>query len=312
VLDRIRDRAEGFELFFASRDLEKARSYSEEFGGAGYFGSYEEAAADGRVEAMYFLTPHHVHLENALLAARHSKHILVEKPIARTIPEARKMVQAARDAGVRLMVAENHRFLPTIDRCKQLIEQGAIGDLRLIQVQAELFAEPAGWRTNVEFMGGGKLIDGGIHFVDDIVNLGGFPESVYAAAPPPLFGEAQAEDGMVITARLPGGRVGLINYSTGTPIEGQTQWINVTGSKGQLSFDPFGSEVTLSTTEGQQTIQLEEGGSGTIGMLREFRSCVLEDREPVMSGEEGIKDLAVVLAAYQSVEQRKEVAISPP
>ena len=154
VLDDIHDMTEDILLFYASRDIEKAKSYLDTFGGAGCFGSYEEAAGDPRVEALYFLTPHDLHLENALLATRHRKHILVEKPIARTISEGRQMVRAAGDAGVTLMVAENYRFLPTVEECKRLLEQRAIGELRLIQVQSEAYAETSGWRTSAAITGG--------------------------------------------------------------------------------------------------------------------------------------------------------------
>jgi len=64
------------DLFFASRDLERARAYAAMFQGSGAFGSYEAAAADPRVEAMYLCTPHHLHQAHAALAARAGKHIL--------------------------------------------------------------------------------------------------------------------------------------------------------------------------------------------------------------------------------------------
>ena len=312
LLEEIGDVSGEVELFFASRNAEKARSYCETFRGAGFFGTYEEAASDPRVGALYFLTPHQLHLKNALLAARHSKHLLVEKPIARTISEAREMIHAARAAGVRLMVAENYRFLTTVGRCKQLMAQGVIGDLRLLQIQAEGYLKPTGWRASATFMGGGALIDGGIHYVDVLVNLGGFPEGIYATAPPRAFPDSEAEDGMVITLQLPGGAVGLINYSSGTAASRGRQWISVTGNRGQLSFEPFGSVVTLDTADGERTIELQEGGRGSRAMIREFRDCVVEGREPAMSGEEGLRDLAVVLGAYRSAELKSEVSVSPP
>ena len=76
------------ELFFASRDVEWARTYAATFGGRGVFGSYEAAAADPRVEALYLCTPHHFHRAHGTMAAQAGKHILVEKPIARTLAEA--------------------------------------------------------------------------------------------------------------------------------------------------------------------------------------------------------------------------------
>ena len=197
VLNDIHDLHDELELYFASRDRDKAEQFCADFGGAGFFGSYEEALTDARVEAVYFFTPHHMHLENALAAARQSKHILMEKPIARTVAESTEMIEAARAAGVKLMVAENYRFLPTVDKCKEIIGQGAIGDLRLIQVQAEGFRAPTEWRTSADLTGGGAFIDAGIHFVDILYNLAGFPRQVYAARPPQVHREAEGEDGLV-------------------------------------------------------------------------------------------------------------------
>ena len=312
VLDDIHDMTDDVRLFYASRDLEKARSYMEEYGGAGYFDSYEGAAKDPRVEALYFFTPHDLHLENALLAAEHSKHILMEKPIARTIPEARQMVDAAQDAGIKLMVAENYRFLPTVSHCKQLIESGAIGKLRLIQIQAEGYGAPTGWRASATVSGGGVFIDGGIHYVDALVNIGGYPERVYALKPPQVYGEVEGEDGIVVTLSLPGGAVGLINHSRGTAKTEPQVSVQVTGTSGQLSFEPFGDEVTVDGADERRTIKLHEGGRGVKSMIREFRSCIEQDREPLMSGEEGIKDLAVVLGAYWSAKEGTGITLSPP
>ena len=86
------------DLFFASRDYARAKDYCDEFNGAGAFGSYEDAASDPRVDALYVCTPHHLHLEHAQLAARAKKHILLEKPIARTIDEAQAIISAANAA----------------------------------------------------------------------------------------------------------------------------------------------------------------------------------------------------------------------
>ena len=312
VLRDIHDMTEELELFFASRDLNKAREYCEAYNGAGYFGSYEEAASDPRVDALYFFTPHNLHLENALLAARHSKHVLMEKPIARTIDESTEMIEATSDAGVKLMVAENYRFLPAVQRCKDIIKQGYIGKLRLIQIQVEGYRAATDWRASAEITGGGAFIDGGIHFVNLLVNLGGFPHQVYAARPPQVFRNTGGEDGMVLTARLPGGGVGLINYSSATASTKESHWINVTGTEGFLSFTPYGSEMFIDTQDLRRTVRLPEARRGVRPMLREFRDSIAENREPLMSGKDGLRDLAVVLGAYQSAERGREVSLTLP
>ena len=173
------------DLFFASRDLQRAKAYAETYHGRGAFGSYEEAAADSRVEAMYLCTPHHLHREHALMAAWAGKHILVEKPIARTLEEAHDMVEQARRAGVTLMVAENYRFMSTVRSARDQIDAGALGSLRVVQLQEEGDWVPGQWRSQRDLNGGGALIDGGIHKVDVLVYLAGMPQQVFAASLPP-------------------------------------------------------------------------------------------------------------------------------
>ena len=312
VLQDIYHMTDDLRLFFASRDARKAEAYCKEFGGVDYFESYEQAVSDPRVDAMYFFTPHHVHLENARLAARHSKHVLIEKPIARTVAEAREMVRATQNAGVALMVAENYRFLPAVNRVKEMVGRGDIGDIRLIQIHSESYAEITGWRTRAELMGGGMLIDGGIHFVDILVNLAGLPERVYAVKPRQVLGHVEGEDGAVLTCHMPGGSIGLIGQSWGTPITGRRQQVIVTGTKGELRFSPSGSEITVDSPGGVRTERVADSHPAVQAMVREFKDSVAEDREPLMSGWEAMKDLAVVLAAYESMSRGAEATPELP
>ena len=226
---------DGIELFFASRDAGKARAYCRRFRGAGWFGSYEAAASDPRVHGMYLCTPHHLHLEHAALAARSGKHILVEKAIARTLDEGERMIEEAANAGVKLMVAENFRYMPVARKATELVHGGAIGRIRLIQIQEEThFGD--GWRADSETMGGGVLIDGGIHSVAMLIDLGGMPEEVYASSLPRSLEDLSGEDGAVVMARLRHGRP--VSSTMGGRCPGEA------GGSGYLSREPRG-EFTL-------------------------------------------------------------------
>ena len=312
VMNDIHDMTDEFDFYFASRDENKAKAYSEQYGGKGYFGSYEDAVADERIDAVYFFTPHHVHLENAQLAAQNSKHIMMEKPIARDMAESKALIAAAKDGGVKLMVAENYRFLPAVQKCKQIIEADNIGKVRSIHIVAEGYSAPSEWRNDAELTGGGSFIDGGIHFVDILLNLGGYPEKIYAVKPPQIHRKSQGEDGVDMMARLPGGAVGVINFSRATPIKGNRHLIAITGSKGVLSFEPYADEIIFENTTATRTIRLPQAKRGAPGMVKEFRQSILEDREPEMSGEEALKDLAIVLAAYKSADEGGEISLALP
>ena len=302
VMEYIGEMTGEIEYSFASRDVDKARSYCERYGGSAYYGSYEDAASDSGVDAMYFITPHDVHLENAELAARHGKHVLMEKPIARTTSEARGLIDATQRAGVTFMVAENFRFDPATAKAKELIEDGAIGELSFVDVQSEnLDGGCDDWRLSLERCGGGRMIDGGIHYVDVLRNLAGHPESVYALVPPhKTIHGIEGEDTMSLTATFPGGLTGFLRYSGGAPVE-STRDVRVAGTKGRVRYTVFGSEVTVETEGDVRSYPVEPEIRGMKAMMRDFIGAIREGREPVMSGREALNDLAVVLASYESV-----------
>ena len=296
------------ELFFASRDRERAKEYCRAFGGSDFFGNYEEAARDPRVEALYFFTPHDIHCENALLAAKHSKHILVEKPIARNLEEGRRMIEAAQDASVKLMVGENARFIPVVQKCKELIDQGAIGELRLIQVQSEQEHSPTDWRRSLEINGGGALIDGGIHAVDNMIYLGGMPLKVYATTLPKVLPQMEGEDGIVLMGQMENGATGLVNFSWGNA-SSHGPWASITGAMGRIHVDIRSQRLTLNTGDEQKEFLFPEGDYGRKNMVTEFVNAIRLDRPPSLSGEEGMKSLSVVLSAYESARAGAPVPV---
>ena len=291
------------DLYFASRDLQRAETYARAFDGQGTFGSYRAAAADPRVLAMYLCTPNHLHLEHALIAARAGKHILVETPLARTLNEARVMTSQARRAGVTFMVAENYRFMAAVRGAKELIDSGAVGGLRLIQLQEEAPFRPSGWRNSRELNGGGMLIDGGIHKVDILIYLAGMPEQVFAASLPRGLPGTDGEDGVVVMTVSPTGVVGVINHSWTAAQRPGPPWVTVSGVGGQIHFEVGASWLRIDDGSGERTLRFDDGHDGLAPMVREFRDSIVEGREPLTSGAAGIGGLAVVLKAYESIEQ---------
>ena len=288
-------------LYFASRDRRKAEEYCRTFNDRDFFGSYEEATADGRVDAMYFLTPHNFHCENTIMAARHSKHVLVEKPIARDLLEANRMIEAARAARVKLMVAENARFMPVVQKCRELMDLRTIGRLRLIQIQAEQRHAPTDWRSSLEMNGGGALIDGGIHAVDNMVYLGGMPARLYASYLPKVLDHLEGAGGIAVMAHFPDGATGFINFSWGNASGSGRARVSLTGLKGRIQFEIGGpSWLTVETGEDRTELQFTDDAASFKSMILEFVDSIRQDRQPCVSGEEGMRNLAVVLKAYES------------
>ena len=297
----IQGELEHIDLYFASRDASRAAAFSAEFNGAGSFGSYESAVADDRVEAVYVCTPHHLHLEHASLAANAGKHILLEKPLARTAQEARAIVAVAADAGITLMVAENYRFMPPVIAAKDMVERGDLGTLRLVQLQEDFPFQPIEWRNDSELNGGGVLIDGGIHKASLLAYLAGNPSEVYAAEVPSAQSGLAAEDGVVAMLRYSNGMVGVINHSWSAGPHAPRPWVTLSGSAASAVFELGGDWIDTIDATGRHRQQLDNDRAGLAGMVREFRHSIQEGRAPAMTGYEGAEDVALVEACYESM-----------
>lgn len=151
-------------LAIASRSQEKADQFGEEFGAPRRFGSYEAMLADPEVQAVYISTPHPMHAEWAIKSAEAGKHILCEKPLTLDYPEAMAVVDAARKAGVFLMEAFMYRCNPQTAKLVELIREGVIGEVRLIEAS---FSFDAGYnlggRLLNQALGGGGILDVGCY-----------------------------------------------------------------------------------------------------------------------------------------------------
>jgi predicted dehydrogenase len=290
------------DLYFASRDLARAQDYAVRFNGADAFGSYEQAVADTRVEAVYVCTPHHLHREHAALAFRAGKHVLVEKPIAGTMADSEAMIAAAASTAVTFMVAENYRFLPPVRETKRLIEEGRVGRVRLLQLHEQYPFQPGGWRRRRDLNGGGVLIDGGIHKLSAVAYLTGRPTEVYAREVLPGLPGLEAEDGAVVITRDGGGVVGLINHSWSVAPPSPHSWVSISGSEASLYFEPGKTWLRITDAVSETTVELDNYGNGLVPMAREFLASIQEGRPPAMTGADGLADLATALAAYESME----------
>ena len=297
------------DLYFASRDAARARAYATRFGGADAFGSYRSAVVDPRVDAVYVCTPHHLHREHAELAAGASKHVLVEKPIAGTLADAQAIQRIGATAGINLMVAENYRFLPAVAESKRLIDEGRLGQVRLIQLHEQYPFLPSGWRNRAEQNGGGVLIDGGIHKLSALTYLTGPPGQVYAQRVLPGQPGLEAEDGVVVTTRSPAGVVGLVNHSWAVAPPNPHSWVSISGTTASLYFQVGRPWLKITEANAEYDVELDLHSNGLVPMVQEFRQSIVEKRRPTMTADDGVFDLTLVLKAYESMESGLPVLV---
>jgi phthalate 4,5-cis-dihydrodiol dehydrogenase len=148
--------------------------FAAEFAAPAY-DSVEELCADPAVEAVYVATPHQYHARHAVLAARHGKHLLVEKPMALTLEGCDAAIAAARDAGVRLVVGHSHSFDAPVRRLRALIASGAFGRVRMINAfnYTDYLQRPRRPEELDTARGGGAVFNQAAHQVDIVRLLGG-------------------------------------------------------------------------------------------------------------------------------------------
>lgn len=164
-----------------SRSQGPADAFAAEFGIPVAHGSYEALVADPGVDAIYISTPHPFHAENALLALRAGKHVLIEKPFTLTAGQAVEVVDAAEAAGLVVMEAMWTRFLPHMLRIREIIASGTLGDVRTLIADhnQDLPKDPL-HRLNNPALGGGALLDLGIYPVSFAFDIFGAPTVVKA------------------------------------------------------------------------------------------------------------------------------------
>lgn len=306
---------------------QRARELAARHGGEVH-ATAEALLTDPGVDAVSICTANVDHFRHTALALEHGKHVLCEKPMAVTVEEAEAMVGAARRAGKKLMIAENHRLAPAHLKAKEIIASGAIG--RILSFRS-IFGHrgPEYWaidksrstwffdRERARFGSAGDL---GIHkvnvmrwLVDDEV------ASVQAmtATLDKKDGDGQpisVEDNAAAVLRFRSGVLGvLITSWTYYGDEDHSTVIFGTGGALRIYDDP-GFPVTVTTRTGERafykvgTIPTNEVQFKT-GIIDKFVECIVDDTTPFVTGEDGLQDLKVLEAIARSSEEGRRVDV---
>jgi uncharacterized protein (TIGR00369 family) len=179
----------GVVVAVGSRSQASADEFGDQFGIARRHGSYEALAADPEVDVVYVATPHPMHRDNALLALRSGKHVLVEKPFTMNAAQARDVVREARSRGLFAMEAMWTRFLPHVAVIRDWLARGLLGDIVTVTADhGQWFAEDAGFRLFAPELGGGALLDLGVYPVSFASMVLGRPSRVVSMSDPAFTG----------------------------------------------------------------------------------------------------------------------------
>ncbi|MCY3781681.1 MAG: Gfo/Idh/MocA family oxidoreductase [Chloroflexi bacterium] len=260
---------------------------------------YRAVLADETIQAVYIALPHHLHAEATIAAAEAGKHILLEKPMANSLEEADRMLAAQKRAGVKLMIGFTHRFHSELETAKRLIDAGELGQLTLALDVMTTGGVIPGWFWQKAEAGGGVLHVNGAHSFDRLRWLMG-AEIVEVFAYADRFDSRKTvEDSVVVALRFANGALGstVHNWVTDTALPFKCD-LDIHGTDGAIRIDTW---KTLEFSNARQTwVQRRERDDMFQKEITEFTSAIEEDRAPCVTGEDGRRSLACVLAAYES------------
>ncbi len=231
-----------------SRRLEKAREGAAELDAPYYTDDYKSLFARSDIDIVSICTPNQNHEEMAIAAMRAGKHVYIDKPLSTDAASADRIAAVARETGVYTQMVFNNRYLPSMMRAKQLVDEGKIGNL--LSFQARYLhsgsidpQKPIGWKQTEQ---GGVLLDLGSHALDLVTWLCGYPEKVSAAARTlyaqrPLAGggttRALTEDMELVILRMKNGALGTIEASKIATGANDELTVDLRGDRGAILWN---------------------------------------------------------------------------
>lgn len=223
------------------------------FGYEGYYTDWRKMLKDKRIQLFDNSGPNNLHAEPCIEAAKAGKHVLCEKPLARNAEEAKRMWDAARQAGVKHMTAFNYRFVPAIRQMKLLLDEGALGEIYHFRARylQEWIADPdfpMVWRLKKEICGSGALGDLGAHIIDLARFLVGEPKWVSGLVKtfiterpsledPKKKEKVEVDDAFEAVVEFENGAIGTLEASRFCHGRKNHEAIEINGSKGTIAFN---------------------------------------------------------------------------
>lgn len=299
--------------------LENSKELANKFGceaGTGWEGIVDRADID----AVLVLTPPDTHAEITIAAMESGKHVLCEKPLSRTISEAKKMIKTADDNKVILKCGFNHRHHPAISEAKKILDSGELGKPLFARCNYGICGRPEyenEWRADPKHAAGGQFIEQGIHAIDlfrwflgEIIEVTGMTSIQY-------FKNQQLDDNGMAIFRTESGATASIHASL-------THWKNLFhfelfGEDGYLGIEGLGSSYgTEKLIYGKRDFtapfnyhitEFRGGDKSWLEEWDEFYNSIKDDRQPIGDGYDGLASLKIAIACYEAEKSSKIINI---
>lgn len=310
-------------LAVCGRNEARTADFAAKFGATGYT-NYDQFLQHPGLQIVNVCTPSGTHAELGIKAAQAGKHVLVEKPIEINLQQADALIAACDEAGVKLGVIFQSRFLPAVQRIKRAIDESRLGRLMIGDAfvkwyRAPEYYAPGSWRGTLAMDGGGALINQAIHTVDLLRWMLGPVETAFAMKAALRYPHIEAEDTLVGSVRFENGALGVIEAATSAK-PGFKRRLEISGERGTVVLD--GDAISVWAVDGEdadlgESEQLTDGSANPAAIsneghrrqIEDMMRAVIEDRAPMIDGREGRKSLELVVKLYESANEGNPVRL---
>lgn len=320
-------------LAVCDMNLERAQKTAEQYGAPHAYSDYNELLANDDIEAVSICTWNDTHAEISIAALKAGKHVLVEKPLCRTVEEALKIEQAVKESGKILQVGFVRRYDPNAQMLRAFVDNGEFGEIYYAKASyLRRLGNPGGWFADSRRSGGGPLIDIGVHVIDlcwymmgrpkvksvsgntyrklgnrsNIKNLSSYKAADYSAE------SNDVEDLANALIRFENGASLLIDVSFTLHAKENEGVVKLYGDKGGFEIDP---EVVIATEKHDTIVNIRpQTDSKGFQFEKAFQSeidhfveCVQTGKQPISPVEDGVEIMKILRGIYESASTGKEV-----
>jgi myo-inositol 2-dehydrogenase/D-chiro-inositol 1-dehydrogenase len=308
----------------AASRLETARQFARAHNIPHAFGDFREMIAREDIDAVTVGIPNYLHVDAVVAAAEAGKHILCEKPFAKTIQDAHQMLEAVQKNKVKLVYGEMLCWAPKYVRAKRLIDEGALGKVFLVKHHEEHFGPHMPWFWDVNLSGGGVLLDMGCHSIEFARWVLGKPKVKSVTAQMGTFvhkDKTQGEDHSICMVEFENDTLAVLENSW-AKTGGIDDRCEFYGDQGNTSCDLIHGNALIThslagygyavekaeTTKGWTFTGFEEEWNyGFPQEMQHFVNVVKGIEEPIETGADGLEVLKVIYAGYQSAGEGRRI-----
>lgn len=273
------------------------------------YDTMEQMADNPDVDVIYVVTPNALHAEHTIKAAKAGKHVLCEKPMEATTEKCQQMIDSVKQAGRMLAIGYRCQFDPNHLECRRLATEKVFGDLKTIEAGFSRGISPNEWRMKKALSGGGPLVDVGIYALQSCRFTSALePVEVTAkfgpVTDPVKFKEV--EESIEWEMTFPGG----LKTKCRTNYErSDANGFTVTAEKGSFGLNPaYGYSYVVGTRSDGQPLDLPEINEFAAEM-DDFAQCIMNNKPSKVSGEEGLRDVKIITAIYESARTGQPVKL---